>query len=61
MTVIAFKPRLPQHDGPWRAGELKQIVDSLAAPLSRGEAGGWDVGVTEVGDPQFYLLGPAAA
>ena len=47
MTVIAFKPRLPP----------KQIVESLAAPLTRGEAGGWDVGVTEVGDPQFYLLG----
>ena len=57
MTVIAFKPRLSQHDGPWPADELKQIVESLAAPLSRGEAGGWDVGVTEVGDPQFYLLG----
>ena len=58
MTVIAFEPRLPQNDGPWRACELKQIVESLAAPLTRGEAGGWDVGVTEIGDPQFYLLGP---
>ena len=56
MTVVAFKPRLP-GEGPWRAAELKQIVDGLAAPLNDGDAGGWDVGVTEVGDPQFYLLG----
>jgi hypothetical protein len=32
-------------------------MDTFAAELSSGEAGGWDVGVTEIGDPQFYLLG----
>jgi hypothetical protein len=59
MTVIAFEPKLSQRDGPWRAGELKEIVETLAAQLSSGEAGGWDVGATEIGDPQFYLLGPS--
>jgi hypothetical protein len=58
MTVIAFDSKLPQRDGSWRAGELKAIMDSFAAQLSTGEAGGWDVGATEIGDPQFYLLGP---
>jgi hypothetical protein len=57
MTVIMFESKLPQRDGPWRASELKEIMDGLAAELSSGEAGGWDVGVTEIGDPQFYLLG----
>jgi hypothetical protein len=57
MTVIMFQSKLPQRDGPWRGGELKEIMDALAAELSSGEAGGWDVGVTEIGDPQFYLLG----
>ena len=58
MTVIAFQSKLPQRDGPWRAGELEAIVESLAPEHGGGEAGGWDVGVTELGDPQFYLLGP---
>jgi hypothetical protein len=57
MTVIMFESKLPQRDGPWRASELKEIMDALAAELSSGEAGGWDVGVTEIGDPQFYLVG----
>jgi hypothetical protein len=59
MTVIVFEPRLPQRDGSWRACELNQIVESLAPQLTGGETGGWDVGETEIGDPQFYLLGPS--
>jgi hypothetical protein len=58
MTVIAFQSKLPQRDRPWRSGELEAIVDSLAPELGGGQAGGWDVGVTDLGDPQFYLLGP---
>jgi hypothetical protein len=58
MTVIAFQSKLPQRDGLWRAGELEAIVESLAPELGGSQAGGWDVGVTELGDPQFYLLGP---
>jgi hypothetical protein len=58
MTVIAFQSKLPQRDGPWRSDELEAIVESLAPEHGGGEAGGWDVGVTELGDPQFYLLGP---
>ena len=57
MTVIAFTQRDEQL-GAWRASELNQIVGSFAAELTSGEAGGWEAGATEVGDPQFYLLGP---
>ena len=57
MTVIAFTQR-DEQVGAWRASELNQIVGSFAAELASGEAGGWDTGATEVGDPQFYLLGP---
>jgi hypothetical protein len=57
MTVIAFQSKLPQRDRPWRSGELEAIVDNLAPELGGG-AGGWDIGETELGDPQFYLLGP---
>jgi hypothetical protein len=57
MTVIAFQSKVPQSDGPWRAAELKALVESLAPESSRAGARRWDVGITEIGDPQFYLLG----
>ena len=57
MTVIAFQPKVLQLDGPWRTGELNTIVERLAPESSRGSARRWDVGITEIGDPQFYLLG----
>ena len=58
MTVIAFQPKVLQLDGPWRTGELSTIVERLAPESSRGGARRWDVGITDIGDPQFYLLGP---
>ena len=58
MTVIAFQPKVLQLDGPWRTGELNTIVERLAPKSSRGGARRWDVGITDIGDPQFYLLGP---
>jgi hypothetical protein len=61
MTVITF-PSTPAPKGAptngWAAGELREILQSLAPQLDRGEASAWDVGVTDRGDPQFYLLGP---
>jgi hypothetical protein len=58
MTVIAFPPKPPQADGSWRAGELKAMVEALTPALSGGESARYDIGLTEIGDPQFYLLGP---
>jgi hypothetical protein len=34
-------------------------LEAVATPLADGTAAEWDVGVTELGDPQFYLLGPS--
>ena len=27
--------------------------------MPRGDASGWEMGATELGDPQFYVIGPA--
>ena len=59
MTVIAFPAQRLTDYGSWRPAELNQVVASVAGSLESGEAGGWDIGVTESGDPQLYLLGPA--
>jgi len=58
MTVIMFASRVPRASTPWQAAELAKIKETLAPHLGSGEAGGWEVGATELGDPQFYLLGP---
>jgi len=50
MSVIDF----PKRSGDWRADELRPLVSlAQAARLS------WDTGVTERGEAQFYVLGPA--
>jgi hypothetical protein len=59
MSVIGFPDRLRRDGGNWRACELNQVVASLGPGFESGEADEWEVGATERGDPQFYLLGPA--
>lgn len=56
MNVIAFHPA--SRPGDWRPRELQQIVGALAPTMEQGRASGWEIGATEEGDPQFYLLGP---
>jgi len=60
MNILAFEARR-QSDGTWQSCELKELQTTFAAELASGKASGWDVAATEVGDPQFYLLGPSPA
>lgn len=57
MTVIAFAQKDTDGNGIWRTAELDRMVASFAAEFASGEAGEWETGATETGDPQFYLLG----
>jgi hypothetical protein len=59
MTVIAFAPKSLQQDGVWQTSELDTMRSTFAPAFASGEASGWGAGATEVGDPQFYLLGPS--
>jgi hypothetical protein len=34
------------------------VVAGVARSVEAGDATGWEVGATESGDPQFYLMGP---
>ena len=51
MSVIDFPQPSPRRDG-WRADELRQLAALF-------QTNPWDVGATEQGEPQFYVLGPA--
>jgi hypothetical protein len=58
MNVVAFPFRTAAEPGHWRADELQQLIALFGDP-AKGEARSWDIGATEHGDPQFYVLGPA--
>jgi hypothetical protein len=58
MTVVPFPAQRPVA-GIWSPAELNHVAASLAPSIENGEAEGWEVGATEAGDPQLYLLGPA--
>ncbi len=57
MNILPFPRRF--DPAPWYRWELKEVLGACADSISRREASGWEVGSTEAGDPQFYLLGPA--
>jgi hypothetical protein len=59
MTVVPFSRALEQLPQGWRSSELTRLTNACAASIPSGDSSGWEVGVTECGDPQLYLLGPA--
>jgi hypothetical protein len=59
MTVVPFSTQAPQRTGSWDPGELEQLVGIFKLYAAEGLAADWNVGVTEIGDPQFYVSGPA--
>ena len=58
MNVVRFRPAAMQVSEGWQSAELQQFVAVSSGAIAAGEASGWDVGVTERGDPQLFLIGP---
>jgi hypothetical protein len=57
MNVVKF-PRAATAPGGWRAAELQRLLAVWAEPIAAGQASSWEVGATERGDPQIFLIGP---
>ena len=55
MSVVAFERK--QYDGEWSERELSTITAALNAALAPTTGRTWEIGMTEKGDAQFYLLG----
>lgn len=57
MNVILHprNPALAPHC--WHPAEMQVIAGACTAFVSSGEASGWEIGKTEAGDPQLYLIG----
>ena len=58
MNVVKFPRTNNRMDDGWQSIELQQFLAVSANAIAAGEASGWEVGVTENGDPQVFLLGP---
>jgi hypothetical protein len=58
MNVLKF-PRAQEPPAGWQTAELTKLTTACTAAISDGDVTGWEVGATESGDPQLYLLGPA--
>jgi hypothetical protein len=58
MNVVKFPPLTRQAPEGWQSAELQQFLAVSSGAIAAGEASGWDVGVTERGDPQVFLVGP---
>jgi len=58
MNVVRFPTRAVAAPDSWQSEELQQIVAACSGSMSLGEASGWEIGTTEHGDPQVYLIGP---
>jgi hypothetical protein len=56
MTVLQFSP----CDGTrWQRGEMNALIAACGESLDKGTVTGWEIGETERGEPQLYLIGPA--
>lgn len=55
-NVVAFHSPERPH---WGQDELQQLVSLYSAHGSHGGKASWSVGLTEIGDPQFYIVGEA--
>lgn len=58
MTVLEFPRATLKAAGGWQPPELQQFLAISERAIAAGEASGWDVGATERGDPQVFLVGP---
>ncbi len=58
MTVVKFPRAMAQFPDGWQSVELQQFLAVSARAIADGEASGWEVGSTEQGDPQVFLIGP---
>jgi hypothetical protein len=60
MTIVPLPQRTGEPARCWTQDELRTLVCVFETHAHRGDASAWDVGETELHEPQFYILGPAA-
>jgi hypothetical protein len=57
MTILQFRSRAVPRG--WQGAEIDTLISACGKSLEKGIAGDLQVGETEGGEPQLYVLGPA--
>jgi len=55
--VVKFPDRAPPLPEGWQADDMQKVIAACSSAVAVGEASTWEIGVTELGDPQVYLMG----
>jgi hypothetical protein len=58
MNVVRFPRTIETPLQGWQSAELQQFVRACAPAMASGEVTSWEIGKTDLGDPQIYLIGP---
>jgi hypothetical protein len=58
MNVVKFPSPADRVAAGWPSAELRRVIDVCSESIASGAASGWEIGKTDNGDPQIYLLGP---
>jgi hypothetical protein len=58
MNIVQFRRAAEPASRRWSARELTRLTNVCAAAIPAGGISGWEIGVTEQGDPQLYVIGP---
>jgi hypothetical protein len=58
MNVVPFTSASARMRS-WNSHELQALLSVYDVHAAKNDAVSWDVGATELDDPQFYVLGPA--
>ena len=58
MSVVNFPTSSERVARGWHTSDLKQLTGACAPAVASGDAAGWEIGETEMGDPQLYVMGP---
>ena len=58
MTILNFPTAAERSIQGWHPSDLKHLTGACAPAVAKGDSAGWEIGETENGDPQLYVMGP---
>ena len=58
MTIVSFPIPAERAQQGWQKSDLKHFTGACAPSVASGDAAGWEIGETELGEPQLYVMGP---
>jgi hypothetical protein len=58
MRLLKFPDVAEEKSCGWRGAEVAQFTSACAPSVCSGDISGWEIGETELCEPQLYVIGP---